>query len=141
MYLSPEKYKEVFSLTPRLCVDIAVKMDGGFLLGRRDHEPFKDQYGLPGGRVKKGESITDALNRIGLGEINTEIDSFKLINYCEFLNEESEYGNLHSVSLVFLCILKNVPQIGFGFSELTNSNLVPYEKIMKPHRILFLDIL
>ncbi len=48
----------------RLAVDCVITDEAGdIVLIRRKHEPFKDNYALPGGFVEVGETVEDACRR------------------------------------------------------------------------------
>jgi len=72
------------------------------LLGERLHEPFFNQWAMPGGRVFFGETIEAAISRILTNELNflESVDKQKLIGYVDFVNEVP-IANRHSVSMVF----------------------------------------
>jgi ADP-ribose pyrophosphatase YjhB (NUDIX family) len=99
-WLTDEEYKFIFSKVPRLCIDFLIETPEGIFLARRNIEPFKGLFSLPGGKVNYKESLEDATQRIFKKELGT---SAKIIDRnagnIEFL-ENGEY--LHSVSIVFL---------------------------------------
>ena len=55
---------------PLVSIDLIVTDSGGQLLvGKRVNEPAKDAWFVPGGRIKKDETLPDALNRIASAEL------------------------------------------------------------------------
>ncbi len=113
-WLTDEGYELIYRLVPRVCVDIViVDPDKGVLLTKRNIEPFKGTYALPGGMIKKGETAQDALSRIAEKELGAKISSITLIDHMDFpqdgTDDNSRFGknggHLHSISLVFLCDL------------------------------------
>lgn len=98
-------YKTIVDLMPILCVDIVLKYNGKYLLVKRTKEPLKDQWWVPGGRVLKGETITDAARRKIKEELGVEAEILKVLGYFEDKFRENEFGlesGIHTVSIVFL---------------------------------------
>lgn len=95
--LAEEDYRFIYSRVPRACVDLFIVVEGGFLLAKRDIEPRKGMWHMPGGRLLMRESVADAIRRIAAEEIGVEVSEGKLIGYMQFLDE----GLTHSISLVF----------------------------------------
>ncbi len=102
-YLSREDYDKGISLMIRFCLDFAVVKDGQVLLSKRLIEPFNGLWALPGGMVRKGESIQQAAERILTNELGQKASSLELVGNIEYLNEHiAEKGiTTHSVSMVF----------------------------------------
>ncbi len=48
---------------PELCVGAVVVRESSILLIRRGHPPGEGRWSVPGGRVQRGESLTDAVRR------------------------------------------------------------------------------
>ncbi|MGQ0617661.1 MAG: NUDIX hydrolase [Acidimicrobiia bacterium] len=48
---------------PELCVGAIVVVSGRLLLVRRGHEPGRDRWSVPGGRVEAGELLAEAVVR------------------------------------------------------------------------------
>lgn len=64
--LSDKDHAIACALTPFVCIDFIVSrpLDSKYLVGLRTNSPAKGKYFVPGGRVYKGETLTDARNRI-----------------------------------------------------------------------------
>ncbi|MHB1865265.1 MAG: NUDIX hydrolase [Candidatus Saccharimonadales bacterium] len=82
--LSNDKFWEIYSVVPRLTVEIVVYSDKGVFLTLRDIEPCKGLWHIPGGTVRYGERLTEAVSRVAKNEIGIEIISSKLIGYIEY---------------------------------------------------------
>lgn len=95
---------------PRLCVDVIVQGPNGIILAQRDIPPEIGSWHLPGGTVKKGETLLEAARRIVLFEAGVSIEVLDTVGAMEFLSEEQEVDvkgikekiNVHSVSVVLL---------------------------------------
>lgn len=99
MKLTDKEYKYVYDRVPRLCVDIIIREGDKFFLIKRETKPHKGKLHLPGGRVQKGEKLSEAIKRISIREIGFPVKPVRMIGYMEFLSE-------HSVSLAFECSTK-----------------------------------
>lgn len=91
---------------PIVCVDcLVVNERGEFLLVRRVNEPLRGEYWLPGGRVRKGERLTDAVHRKMREEIGVDVDVVENVGFFEEFydkTEENAEGGVHSISFVYL---------------------------------------
>jgi colanic acid biosynthesis protein WcaH len=71
--LSPEEYSEACRLTQIVAIDLLVRNnEGKYLLGLRRNSPAKGTYFVPGSRVYKGESLSQALLRVSRDELGCE---------------------------------------------------------------------
>jgi len=71
--LEPGDFENVIRLTPLVSIDMIVRSpDGRVLLGRRNHEPAKGCFFVPGGRITKNETLAAAFKRISLAELGAE---------------------------------------------------------------------
>jgi colanic acid biosynthesis protein WcaH len=71
--LEPEDFDSVVRLTPLVAIDLVVRSpDGRLLVGRRNNEPAKGWYFVPGGRITKNETLAAAFKRISLAELGVE---------------------------------------------------------------------
>jgi colanic acid biosynthesis protein WcaH len=69
-FLSPELFGVVISSTPLIAIDLIVKSPGEqFLLGKRLNKPAQGFWFVPGGRIRKNETIEKAFFRICQEEI------------------------------------------------------------------------
>lgn len=103
-YLSDKDYEFIYSRVPRLCIDLLlVNPFNEFLLTKRDIPPFQGQWHFPGGRLRMGEVISDAIHRIAGAElgIDTTLLKNELAGFCEFPSEHMPEFMQHSVSMVF----------------------------------------
>ena len=71
--LEPGDFETVIRLTPLVSIDMIVRSsDGRVLLGRRNHEPAKGCFFVPGGRITKNETLAAAFRRISLAELGMQ---------------------------------------------------------------------
>lgn len=105
--LTDKEYKFVFSRVPRLCLDFVILKGNKILLAKRNINPCKGCWSLPGGMVRYKESIKDASIRILTNELGLKPVKNKLIGFIEFPNEINKNGvHVYSVSIVFLTKLQ-----------------------------------
>jgi colanic acid biosynthesis protein WcaH len=73
MELSTQQFLEVIKNTPLIAIDIIVRnKDNKILLFLRKNEPAKNTWFVPGGRIRKDETLDDAFKRITKNELGRE---------------------------------------------------------------------
>lgn len=95
-----DKFLESFKLSPRIAVDLWIKNEkGAVLYSKRDTEPFKGMWHLPGSFLLVGEKVHDCVQRLALEELDLTIKdkSFKL----RYLDEDLREPRGHVVHLVY----------------------------------------
>ena len=68
-----DEWETVVRNVPLVSVDLVVETDSGVVLGKRENEPAKDEWFVPGGRVHKHEGLTDAVHRIAGDELGIPV--------------------------------------------------------------------
>lgn len=70
MWLSKESFHDVVANTPLISIDLIVSNEqGDFLLGERKNRPAQDYWFVPGGRVRKNETLDNAFLRLTQQEL------------------------------------------------------------------------
>lgn len=127
-WLSESDYNFIYSRAPRICVDLVIKNRKGVYLTKRDVQPYKGKYHLPGGRVRFRESIETAIDRIARNEIGSPVVIKKLLGFMEFPREMQEGNKRHSISLAFLV----VPSFGVNIKKVRDENILSvHRKFLK----------
>lgn len=73
MWLPDETFKSVIQHTPLISIDLIVRNEQGeVLLGKRVNAPAKGYWFVPGGRVRKNETLDDAFVRLMKEELGIE---------------------------------------------------------------------
>ena len=81
----------IFSRVPRLTVEVVLAPpDDGVLLQLRDAEPCRGMWSLPGGTVRFGEPVVDAVKRVARDELELTVTVHELLGYIEY---PSHYDN------------------------------------------------
>ena len=99
------EYVKIVENMPIVCIDgIIINSDGKFLLVKRENEPFKGEYWVPGGRLLKNETLENAVKRKMKQELGIEVKIQKLFGYFEdfYENTYNVQSGLHVVSFIFL---------------------------------------
>jgi colanic acid biosynthesis protein WcaH len=73
-------------------VDLLVECPEGAVLGKRENKPVQGGWFVPGGRVQKGERLRDAVDRVALEELATEIEIRDELGVFEHFYDTSEVG-------------------------------------------------
>ncbi|MDH5527908.1 MAG: NUDIX domain-containing protein [Nitrospirota bacterium] len=69
-YLSRDEMLALVKHAPLVSIDLLVtRPDGSVLLGLRENEPARDHWFAPGGRILKGERLSEAFARLTRGEL------------------------------------------------------------------------
>lgn len=94
---------------PVVAVGAIVIDKGAILLVKRDREPAKGLWSLPGGRVEVGESLREALVREVREETGIEVDVDGMIGTAERIvrNDEGDIA-FHYVILDYVCTARSV---------------------------------
>ena len=93
--MNSEDFLNVIERTPLVSIDIILKNQlGEILLGRRTNRPAKDFWFVPGGRIRKNETLHAAMSRISSVELGVElqIDNSKLIGAYDHIYTDNFLG-------------------------------------------------
>lgn len=102
-WLSKTEYSYIYTKVPRICVDFVILTpDNKIYLEKRQEEPYNGFYSLPGGRIQFRETISDAMQRIALRELNCKVVEATMLGAIEFLDEYQNNEERHSISIVYL---------------------------------------
>jgi ADP-ribose pyrophosphatase YjhB (NUDIX family) len=89
--LPQEEFERIFSRVPRLTVEIVIaSSDRGVLLALRDFGPCVGLWHLPGGTVRFGEPLVEAVKRVAQDELGIAVSVGQLLGYIEY---PSHYNN------------------------------------------------
>jgi len=104
---------------------VIIKKNNKFLLGKRIIKPYAGFWLVPGGRIRKGEKIVNAITRIVNEEVAVLVDKPHLIGVYEGL---SKYR--HDISLTYLVnYVKGTPRIDHQYSYLQWFSRIPNNTI------------
>ena len=99
--LPKDEFDRIFSKVPRLTVEVLITSDDrGVLLALRDVDPCRRTWNLPGGTVRFGEPLVDAVRRVAADELRISVRAGPLLGYIEYPSHY-ENGLDSPVGLVF----------------------------------------
>jgi len=97
--LTDGEFRFCYERVPCLCIDFVIVKDGGILFAKREIEPFKGFWTLPGGILRRREPFDDAIARLLRVELGVTCVNKKLFDCIHHIND----GDFRSsVSLAFL---------------------------------------
>jgi len=111
MLISSRNFKTVVDSVPIASIDILIKKQNKYLLGKRINSPAKGYFFSIGGRIMKNEAIDDALLRIAMVELNIELlNRPKFIGVFEHFYEDSIFENTstHYLNLAYEYETENI---------------------------------
>ncbi len=101
-FIDHELYRQILESMPIACVDVAIVAEGKVLLVRRQDDPAKGQWWVPGGRVRKGETLKEAARRKALEEVGLACHVGPIIHTDETIFPDGPYGvAIHSINTCF----------------------------------------
>ena len=121
-------YKEFLKNMPIFCIDFLINYKDEFLLLKRNEEPLKGIYWLPGGRLKKNETLDKFSHRVQSREIRIYFKNYSIIGFSNFLFKESINSRAtHTPTLLFEITVQNkfTPNIDKTHSEYRWSKDLP----------------
>ena len=91
-------YDQMVSCMPIVSVEAVIQIGNALLFLRRNNGPVRGEWWFPGGRVREGENLEEALKREISEKTGLKIKTFKLINVYSRVFPER-----HDITLVYLC--------------------------------------
>jgi ADP-ribose pyrophosphatase YjhB (NUDIX family) len=97
-------------MVPRLTVELVIRDRSGVVLSRRTDGPCAGLWTLPGGTVRFGEPLVEAVGRVGLDELSLDLRAGPLLGYLEYPSHLAQ-GIDWPVGIAFDCELLEGPQL------------------------------
>jgi colanic acid biosynthesis protein WcaH len=91
-WVPSDDWETVVRNVPIVSVDLIVRHNGGVVLGKRENEPVSGMWFIPGGRVCKGEKLTEAVHRIAETELGIAVEICESLGVYEHFYEHSDIG-------------------------------------------------
>ncbi len=91
-WIPDDDWATIVRNVPIVSVDLVVLIDDGVILAKRTNEPAKGEWFVPGGRVRKGEQLVDAVHRVAETELGIEVEIVESLGAYEHLYRESDVG-------------------------------------------------
>ena len=119
--MNSENFIEIISRTPLVSIDIILRCAlGNVLLGRRVNRPAKGYWFVPGGSIRKNETLDEAMTRISTDELGfgIAIVNSKLLGAYDHIYDDNFLGkagiNTHYVALGHEVRLPNGQSIDYN---------------------------
>tara|TARA_Y100001968_G_scaffold320313_1_gene353085 strand:- start:636 stop:1109 length:474 start_codon:yes stop_codon:yes gene_type:complete len=134
MFLTNADFEMVVRKTPMIAIDLCIINDKSILLGKRLNPPAKNYYFVPGGRIRKSESINLALKRIMYEETGREIKKEANLDFMgiyEHFYEDNFKGNndfdSHYVVIAYKLDLQSLSDINSNFTNKQHSEYLWFD--------------
>lgn len=105
----PSEWQAIVEYSPVVSVDLLIEQDGGILLGKRENEPLKGEWFVPGGTVLKNEARIDAVNRVAEQELGEPVSIDDCLGTYEHFYDTSEIEGVdskHYLATAYRCHLE-----------------------------------
>ena len=135
--LSEAEFREIYSKVPRLTVEVALTGDQGLLLTRRAVEPCRGMWHLPGGTVRFGERLAEAVRRVARRELGIEVLESRMLGCIEYPSHY-EHGLDSPVGIVHL-VTRHSGTIGVGPEASAHGWFRRLPAGMHPEQVRFLE--
>jgi colanic acid biosynthesis protein WcaH len=93
-WIPDDDWRTIVANAPIVSVDLLVRYDGGLVFGKRENEPVKGWWFLPGGRVHKGETRTEAVHRVAREELGLSVDIVESLGAFEHFYDTSDVAGV-----------------------------------------------
>tara|TARA_Y100000588_G_scaffold269635_1_gene285050 strand:+ start:91 stop:561 length:471 start_codon:yes stop_codon:yes gene_type:complete len=115
-YIEDNLFAKVIKATPLVSLDLVIVSSKGMLVGLRKNSPAKNYWFVPGGRIRKNESIDSAFQRITKEELGIKIlkEKAAFLDYYEHFYEESFFSSDITTHYVVLAFLIEIEDIKIG---------------------------
>ncbi len=96
------------NLLPLVSIDLCLVSEGCLLLVKRKNEPARDWWFTPGGRIKKNEAMSEALERIidnEIGDFDVDSEGRTLLGVWDHFYPNSSFSDevsTHYVNMPYL---------------------------------------
>lgn len=93
-WIPDDDWETIVESVPIPSVDLVVVHDGALLLAKRKNEPAKGEWFVPGGRIRKNESIADAVHRVADEELGVTVSIETRLGAYDHFYDVSDVGDV-----------------------------------------------
>lgn len=87
-FLPEAVFRNIEKNFPFSCIDIVLIENNKVLLTKRGIEPDKGKWHLPGSIIRKGESISKTVSKVGMNELGITLNSQKHVGVYEDIRQK-----------------------------------------------------
>lgn len=122
-------FKQIIDRTPLISIDIIVLDKGKALLGKRLNRPACGDWFVPGGRVRKNETLNDAFKRLSFDELGTcySRQQATFLGVFEHYYSDSVFGEVPSTHYVALAYTLELSGESISLSPEQHSDFLWWE--------------
>lgn len=91
-----EEWRTIVSNVPLVSVDLLIEFEDEILLGKRENDPAKGEWFVPGGVVRKNETRVEAVNRVAEEELGQNVVIGERTGTFEHFYDVSEFDDIDS---------------------------------------------
>ncbi|EMA58516.1 NUDIX domain-containing protein [Halorubrum lipolyticum] len=95
-WIPDDEWRTIVANVPLVSVDLVIEHDGGVLLGKRENEPAKGEWFVPGGTVFKNERRTDAVHHVAEAELDEPVVIDECLGTYEHFYETADVDGVDS---------------------------------------------
>lgn len=112
-WIEESRWRQVVETVPVPSVDLVVVVDGGVVLAERTNEPARGEWFVPGGRVRKGEPLDDAVQRVAQSELGVGVEVEERLGAYDHFYATSEFDGVdkHYVAHGFVVCPDGEPEV------------------------------
>lgn len=102
--LSPEHWLQVIERAKLVSVDLLLENEEGeFLLGYRNNKPAQNSWFVPGGSMRKQETILSAIARVALNELGIQLENPRFYALAQH-HYDDNFANKEGVSSSYIVL-------------------------------------
>jgi len=135
--LSEAEFQEIYRRVPRLTAEVALTGAAGVLLTRRAIEPCRGTWHLPGGTLRFGERLADAVTRVARRELGIHVLESRMLGVIEYPSHY-ENGLDSPVGIVFL-VTRHRGELAVGPEASDHGWFRRLPAAMHPEQVRFLE--
>lgn len=85
-----DDWETIVESVPLVSVDLVVRHGDGAVLGKRTNEPARGEWFVPGGVVRKGERLDEAVHRVAEAELGVSVEIERRLGAYEHFWDEAD---------------------------------------------------
>lgn len=116
-FIPKPEFDAIYGKVPRLTVEVVLRTGDGIVLTKRSIEPCVGQWHIPGGTVRFGESLEQAVCRVALDELGVVVAVGGLLGYIEYPEMQAAGYNGWPVGIAFAATVTEGKIRGSGQGE------------------------